>query len=67
MKKLIIQVLGNSDVLLNGKEGAEALTGGDIETVAEYAKYVTEDVETGDSRVDFPLIKQLKAKYSDSY
>lgn len=57
---LILQVLGNSDVLVNGDhQGSSVLQGETLEDVEYYAQLNDEECLADLTRVNFPLIRKL--------
>ncbi len=64
---LILQVLGNSDVICDNKQGAEVLQGHTVEDVQEQAEWNDEDFANGKSNVDFPLITKIIKHYQQDY
>lgn len=63
---LLIQVLGNSDVLLGTGKGVESLKGNDLEVVQYYSETIAQDIKDGLETIDFPLIRQFKDAYRES-
>jgi hypothetical protein len=60
MPNLIIQVLGNSDILADSKDGFRQLQRVDsLESIIEKAKWMNEDLISELHRVEFDLIKKL--------
>lgn len=60
MIHLILQVLGNSDILVDGDEGAQTLNNVYcLEDIKQKVDWNNEDLINNLNRVDFPLIKQL--------
>lgn len=60
MVTLVLQVLGNSDVVLGGQEGCETLSESDsLAGTQRLAKKNYKKFTNGESNFDFPLIKKL--------
>jgi hypothetical protein len=57
---LILQVLGNSDVLVEGNQGSSVLQGETLEDVKFFAETNDEECLADLSKVNFPLIRKLR-------
>lgn len=66
MATLLIQVLGNSDVSVEGKKGIDILKGCTLEDVKYYAEEITKEALEDISTVNFPLIKNLINNYGQT-
>lgn len=65
MPNLIIQVLGNSDILVDRKDGFKRLQKADsLESIRDNAKSMEEDLIHNLDKVEFDLIKKLNQKQS---
>ena len=62
MAKLFLQILGNSDVSVDSDEGKQLLQGYTLDEVRELAEINDEELTSEIGRVDFPLIREVKAK-----
>ena len=60
MAKLFLQILGNSDVVVDSQSGTERLRGYSLEEVRELATINDEELIAEIDRVDFPFIREVK-------
>jgi hypothetical protein len=66
MAKLFLQILGNSDVVVDSQPGIEQLRGYSLEEVQEYAEINDEELINDIERIDFPLLQAVYEKHQDS-
>lgn len=66
MAKLLLQILGNSDVVVDSQSGTERLRGYSLEEVRERATINDEELIAEIDRVDFPFIREVKEKQSST-
>lgn len=62
MAKLLLQILGNSDVVVDSQSGTERLRGYSLEEVRELATINDEELIADIDRVDFPFLREVKDK-----
>ena len=62
MVQLLLQILGNSDVVVDSQSGTERLRGYSLEEVQELSEINEEELIAEIERVDFPLIREIQNK-----
>ena len=66
MAKLFLQILGNSDVVVDSQPGVERLRGYTLEEVQEWAQMNNDELRNDIERIDFPLLKTVHEKHQNS-
>jgi len=66
MPNVVLQILGTSDVLVDGKPGRELITGFNLDDMQEIALDIRDELLGNLNRVDFPLIRQAHQYLEES-
>jgi len=66
MPNVVLQILGTSDVLVDGKPGRELITGFNLDEMQEIALDIRDELLGNLNRVDFPLIRQAHQYLEES-
>ncbi|MFW6296637.1 MAG: hypothetical protein ACOC04_05545 [Halothece sp.] len=65
MAKLFLQILGNSDVVVDSQFGTERLRDYSLESVRELAEINDKELIDDIDRVDFPFLREVKAQQTE--